>query len=113
RQPDRARRAHRRRARVCRRRYSGARARRTPDGHLIASALLLWPSEDCQLFGEAPQAAVALVSPGIHQASLDTLAHGACRLTHVPAVEEPAAGGEARDLDEAKMPRVETVDGGR
>ena len=31
----------------------------------------------------------------------------------MPAVEEAAAGGEARNLDEAEMSRVETIDGGR
>jgi hypothetical protein len=64
----------------------------------------------CQLFGEPPQATVALVAPGIHQAHFDSLPHGTSGLTHVPAIEESTAGGEARDLDEAKMPWVKTID---
>ena len=31
----------------------------------------------------------------------------------MPTVEEPTAGREGRDFDEAEMPRVEVIDGGR
>ena len=74
------------------------------------SAPLLRPPDARQLLGEASQAPVALVAPGIHRSGFDGLSHGTSGLAHVPAVEEPAAGSEPRHFHESEMSWVEVID---